>query len=79
LIFRRYTPLVEGLSGRGSGRDRGASLFGDGATIAKKIKEQSKPRSARLGGSLNKFVRRSPATRASPTDVVVKEEEIARS
>jgi DNA polymerase-4 len=81
-IFRRYTPLVEGLSLDEAFLDvtASASLFGDGATIAKKIKEQIKGETeltASAGVAPNKFVAKIASDLRKPDGlVVVKEEEI---
>lgn len=81
-IFRRYTPLVEGLSLDEAFLDvtASASLFGDGETIARKIKEQIQGETqltASAGVAPNKFVAKIASDLKKPDGlVVVKEDEV---
>ena len=81
-IFRRYTPLVEGLSLDEAFLDVTASqsLFGDGAAIARKIKDaiwQELELKASAGVAPSKFVAKIASDLRKPDAlVVVREEEV---
>jgi DNA polymerase-4 len=81
-IFRRYTPLVEGLSLDEAFLDVTASqsLFGDGATIARRIKDaiwDELTLRASAGVAPSKFVAKIASDLKKPNAlVVVREEEV---
>ncbi|CAN5735229.1 DNA polymerase IV [soil metagenome] len=81
-VFRRYTPLVEGLSVDEAFLDVTASrsLFGDGATIARRIKDDIQREiqlTASAGVAPCKFVAKVASDLRKPDGlVVVREEEV---
>ncbi len=82
-VFRRYTPLVEGLSIDEAFLDVTASrsLFGDGETIARKIKDDVKKSTdlvASAGVAPCKFVAKVASDFGKPDGLVVVREEDVR-
>jgi len=83
-VFRRYTPLVEGLSIDEAFLDVSASraLFGDGVTIARKIKDDVR-RDTKLTASAGvapcKFVAKVASDLEKPDGLVVVPKERARA
>ncbi len=82
-VFRRYTPLVEGLSIDEAFLDVTASqtLFGDGATIARKIKDDVRADTAltaSAGVASCKFVAKVASDLEKPDGLVVVPRERAR-
>lgn len=83
-IFRRYTPLVEGLSVDEAFLDvtMSRSLFGDGATIARRIKDEVRAETglvASAGVAPCKFVAKIASDLEKPDGLVVIREEDVRS
>ncbi len=83
-IFHRFTPLVEGLSIDEAFLDVGASesLFGDGETIARRIKKEIKDEldlPASAGVAPNKFIAKIASDVGKPDGLlVVKKEDVAQ-
>ena len=81
-IFRRYTPLVEGLSLDEAFLDVTASrsLFGDGAAIARRIKDEVRAEVglvASAGVAQSKFVAKIASDLEKPDALVVVPEDVA--
>ena len=81
-IFNRYTPLVQGLSLDEAFLDVGASrsLFGDGQTIARRIKDEIKAElalTASAGVARSKFAAKIASDLEKPDGLVVVPEDVA--
>jgi DNA polymerase-4 len=81
-VFRRYTPLVEGLSLDEAFLDVTASrsLFGDGAAIARRIKDEIRAElslTASAGVARSKFVAKIASDLEKPDGLVVVPDDVA--